>query len=361
VPVSDPGPAITAAGPSEGAELAALIAELKGLRRDLGGSDEAQAAAPKPGEPPPAVVGLPGSVPLPAGFAEIESELAAARQAGDEEQEESLLLKATNQLIDAGHYSIAERLALRMVELAGSDPGDVPFAYGQLGLAQYRQGKFTEAIASYQKAEAVYRTLYDRMLKLPDSDQVIGFRSHLARLLGMILMRIGNVHKAAKDYNLGQDSYEQAMQLYEAHERESELATLLLNYGGMESSRGNYEQAIGLLNRGLEIVRKSQNADAEAEFLVNLGNAQSRSGDNLAALAQYQLAYDKLTPNSDYMLRSALLGNWSTSLMEEGHHARARDLLRELQTIVRPEDEAALKVLEFLPVLNKTLAAPPSP
>jgi tetratricopeptide (TPR) repeat protein len=341
------------------AELAALIAELRGLRRDLGeasgGAPARSPTEPKTADPSPAVIGPTDPIPLPAGFAEIEAELSAARAAADDEKEDRLLLNATNQLIEAGHYAIAERLALRMVEIAGNDPSDVPIAYGQLGLAQYRLGKFPEALASYERAVSIYRPIYDRMTRLPDSPKVKEFRSGVARLLGLTLMRVGNVHKEAKSHQLARASYDEARAVFEAHERHDELMTLLLNYGGLESIHGNYAPAIGHLNRGLALAHQVANAEKEAEFLVNLGNAYSRSGNNQAALEHYRLAGEKVTPDSNYDLRSALLVNWSTSLLEEGGHAEAREKLLDLQAIARPYDAPAKRVLEFLPALNKAL------
>lgn len=365
LPPADPAapsarPQATDAAAAKEAELAALIAELRGLRRDLGEAANSPralppASQPKVSDPPPSAFGATDPVPLPAGFAALEAELNAARAAGNDEEEDGLLLRATNELIEGGHYAIAERLALRMVEIAGNDPSDVPFAYGQLGLAQYRQGKFPEALASYERANASYRSIYEQLLKLPDTEQVIGFRSGAARLLGLTLMRIGNVHKAAKDYSLAEAAYEEAMQVFEAQQRNQELITLLLNYGGLESIRGNYDSAIRHLERGLALAREAQNAEEEAEFLVNLGNAYSRKGDNQTALQQYELAREKVKPDSNYVLRSALLINWSTSLLEEGQPARARELLLELQLFARPDDQDAQRVLEFLPALNRAL------
>ncbi len=121
------------------------------------------------------------------------------------------------------------------------------------------------------------------------------------------------------------------------------------------SRAGNYEQAVNLLQEGLEIARKNGNTNEEAEFLVNLGNTLSRSGDNPAALQQYAAAYEMISSRSDYNLRSALLANWSISLLEEGEHQQALKLLNELQSFVRPEDSSALKTLEFLPALEKSM------
>lgn len=374
------------------AELALLIEEMRGLRRDLGESNariEALAADQEPetesppeeeplavrtqndspesllqeNEPEPPAYGeteppAPGEwdlIPLPAGFAEIEQQLRTARIAGDEETEDGLLLDATNGLIESGHYAIAEHLAMRMVELAGNDPSDVPFAYGQLGLAQYRLGKFDEALQSYQRAIDVYQRIYDQVMALPETEQTIEFRSAMARLLGLTQMRIGNVHKAEDNYQLAYAAYESARQVFEAHNRQDELITLLLNYGGLESTRGNYQQAVELLQQGLSIAQTVGETDEQAEFLVNLGNAYSRDGNNQLALENYELAGEFVTPDSNYLLRSALLINWATSLLEEGEHEQARELLRQLRSFARPDDADAQRVLEMLPALDRLL------
>jgi serine/threonine protein kinase/tetratricopeptide (TPR) repeat protein len=376
----------------ETSELALLIEELRGLRRDLGESNariDALAGdrepdvellpepepdtvrnqveplellpavvdpAPPAGiesEPPAAVAWEP--VPLPEGFAEIEQQLQSAREAGDVVTENSLLLDATNGLIDGGYYAEAEYFAFRMVELAGNDPSDVPIAYGQLGLAEYRLGKFDEALAHYDRSLEVYQPLYDQLLTLPDTEQTIEFRSSLARLLGLTWMRIGNVHKAEDNYQAAKDAYETALEIFEAHDRQSELVTLLLNYGGLESQNGNYQDAVRLLQRGLATVEANGESESRAEFLINLGNAYSRSGDNSLALQNYHRARDSVSADSDYALRSGLLINWSAALLEEGEHEQARELLRELQQFARPDDADSQRLLQFLPALDRAL------
>jgi len=338
-------------------EFDELVVAVRNLRRDMGESINPVNGLPTSGDE---ATSLPAgdasiAIPMPAGFSQLEADLAAARQAEDKEREVDLLLSGTNDLIDQGHYAIAERLAQRMVELSGDS--NRPIAHGQLGLAQYRLGKWNDAIANYQIAADIYRDFYDRMLKLPDSDKIVEFRSALARLLGITLMRIGNVHKAANQYALARDNYSQSQVVLENHDRSEELATLLLCYGSLESQYGHYERATNLYNQGLSIVRKTGATQEEAEFLVNMGNAAGRIGDNQAALVYYQQAFDLLTPESDYNLRSLLLINWIPSLLDDQQHAAAREKLLQLKLIARAGDEATQKVLELLPVLNEKLQA----
>lgn len=312
-----------------------------------------------------------GQLALPQEFTELEGQIREARRAGKEDEEFSLLLRATNELVERGHYSIAEVAARRMVEMSGNDPGRRPFAYGQLGLAQYRSGKAEEAISNLEQSIQVYRDLYDKMLRFPETPKTREYLSHLARLIGITLIRIGNANKYLDRYENASATYEECRQLLESYDRKSELVTLFLNYGGMESSRGNHSMAIELLERGLEIARAQNDVAAECEFLVNLGNARSRSGDNRAALACYEAAGKLLPEEASYELRAGLLSNWSTLLLEEGRLDEARIRLEQLKQFVRPDDGFG-RVLELLPEVVEptpeprpgeapTSATPPAP
>ncbi len=287
-------------------------------------------------------------VALPGEFTELEKQLKEARDIGDEKKESSLLLRATNDLVDAGHFSIAEALAERMVELAGNDPARRPFAYGQLGLAQYRGGRAEQAIPNFYESLKNYRIFYNKMQQLPESPQTKEYSSAIARLLGIDLMRIGNANKALERYQNAQDVYDEAKEILEKHDRKKELITLLLNYGSLESARGNHQDANVIFDQGLELARSLHDEKAEAEMLLNRGNAYSRASNNAKSLEDYQAADKLIEVNSSYELRTTLLSNWSTSLVEEGRFKEAKNRLAELKEIASPSDKASQRVLELL-------------
>jgi serine/threonine protein kinase len=299
------------------------------------------------------------AVALPPEYADLEQQIKEARSTGDEDGEATLLLRATNELVASGHFSIAEALAERMVELAGNDPKRRPFAYGQLGLAQYRGGRAEEAIVNLYESIKVYRQFYAKMQRLPENPKTKEYSSHLARLTGITLMRIGNANKFLNRYQNAQKVYDEARQILEKHDRTKELVTLFLNYGSLESSRGNYQQAIDILGQGAQLARSTNNTTAEAEMLVNLGNTYSRDGNNAQALESYQAADGLIGANASYELRTTLLSNWSTALVEEGRAAEARDRLVELKRIARPADDNAQRVLELLQALLQPDASSP--
>lgn len=295
--------------------------------------------------------GTPSPVSLPAGFAQRQQQLDEAVGKKDLKEESSVLLKVTNEMLDEGHYAIAEQAARRMVFVSKDDAASFPIACGQLGVALYKRGKFDEAIKQLQVSADQYSKLYDRMMAAPDSAQVEEFRSHMARLLGITWMRMGNAHKFAERFDDADKRYRDALQLFEKHKRSGELQTLLLNYGSMESQRGNALTAITLLTQGLEIATRADDHKTRAEFMINLANAQSRSGDNDAAISTYAEAEKLAAQHDDYELKSKLHLNYAKCLLESDRSEEARGQLKALKAMARPGDEDAAEALLLLDLI----------
>ncbi|CAN5748317.1 hypothetical protein BH23PLA1_BH23PLA1_30620 [soil metagenome] len=301
-------------------------------------ADEAQTAEPSDAD----------GLDLPPAYATLVRKIQEARTQGDESAESTLLLNLTNELFEAGLNEQARTLAERMVYLAGKIPDRAPFAHGQLGMAQYRLGQAEKAIASYEECLKYYREFYDKLSHFPDGPVINEHRSHLARLVGLTLMRIGNANKYLERYANAQTAYDEARELFEKHDRTAELSTLLLNLGTLESSRGNHRKAIEVYESGLELARKQGNVEEESELMVNLGNAQSRAGDEDSAIASYKAAYECMPPTASYEARAAVLSNWITALVEAGQIEEARSLLPRLRRIIRPDDKDSQRIMELL-------------
>lgn len=305
-----------------------------------------------PAPAPPAK--LTGPVPilqLPAEFAELNEQLRIAREIQDEEAEFSLLLKATNELPSRGHFVEAELAARRMVELASQDPSQRPIALSQWGTALARIGKPEQAIAPLQEATNAYREMYDQFKRLPDTPNKEDDLSHLARMTGLAEMRLANAHRDLGQKQLAREAYASAGALLTAHNRKSELVTLLQNYGGFESTSGNHADALKLLQRGVTLARELGDDEAVSELLINIGNTHSRAGDEPRADSTYREAYEQRKPDWSYDLRSKLLINWTQTLLELDKRDEARARLEELQTFARPTDDLAQKMLKYLPGL----------
>lgn len=322
------------------------VAELRAWRDEREKRRETERAG-LPAKPVPKAE-RPADDAWPKPFQALQQKIADAKLAGDEKKEFDSLMKATNELIETGHFEVARVAAERMVVISGKDVARVPFAYGQLGLAQYRLGDAEAAIASYEEAHKVYRGLYEKIEKFPDTKQRKESLGHLARLIGLMLNRVGNANKYLERYANAAAAYAEGQALLEKHDRKSELLTLLSNVGTLHSVRGEHAKAAEVHQRALAIAREIKDEREESELLINLGNSQSRAGDNESAIKSYERAYKLIDANATYEARTRVLINWITSLLEMGRAADANKLASQLRRIARPEDEDARKVLKLI-------------
>ena len=268
-----------------------------------------------------------------------------AREAGHTKEEWEILHDVSNKLIDGGYFATAKGVGERMVEIAEPGSSNEPFAHLSLGLALYRAGEAEEGLAHYETALKFFRRIYDKAKNVLKKDQVSG----IVRLVGLTLTRIGNANKALERYDNAEAAYLEAKKLLEPFDdRKSELSTLLLNLGSLQSTRGRHGDAEATLQEAVKLARELGKPDDEAEALINLGNAQSRGGDNEGAIKTYAKA-DRLMPaTASYDARSLLLFNWLESLLEADRIADAKPLYQRLRRMVRPNDARALKLLDTL-------------
>ena len=107
---------------------------------------------------------------------------------------------------------------------------DRPIAYGQLGLAQARLGRFEDAIASQEQALLTYREFEDK-LKASDKPQAKAGLADVSKLLGLTLNRIGLANKELKRYDAADKAFVEADEVLAPFaERRPELTTVLMNH-----------------------------------------------------------------------------------------------------------------------------------
>ncbi len=308
-----------------------------------------------PAADPPAVAGHVPPFELPAEMEPLGSKINAAREAKDEVEEFKLLFEATNELPDRGYAAESELAARRLVEVAGNDPTQRPLALGQWGLALSRIGKPEMALSPLRESAQSYRAVFDVVKHLPDGPVKEKDLSHMARMIGIAQLRLGNAQKKLGRKQLAREAYQEAEAVLAAFDRKSELVTLITNYGSLESEAGNYAEARKLYDRGIELARELKDGESETELLVNLANAHSRAGDESTANATYAKAYQRLTPQSSYDLHASLLSSWGMTLLELDRPEEARQRLEELRTFARSNDARIQQILQLLPALKKSL------
>lgn len=280
-------------------------------------------------------------------------QIAEARAAKNEDEEYSLLLNQSNDLIDAGDLNQSLKAAERMIELAKGKESRAAIAYSQLGRVQSTLGDTKGALASYETAMLDFKRYYERLRDEPKSPREL--LSGAARLYGLILMRMGNVYKARREYDDAEISYRQAEEIFVRHDRKSELNTLLSNMGSMYSLRGAHQKAQASLERALKMARDSKDPGEEIVAQINLANALWRNNQNARALDSYRAAYRLIDDNTNYDVHAGLLTNWLSSAIEDGQFTEAQLVANHLRRLARPNDAGAQNALVDFERMSKEL------
>jgi DNA-binding SARP family transcriptional activator len=168
-----------------------------------------------------------------------------------------------------GYYAEASALHARAVRAAHEEGDRAAEANGlnSLGLIDYYQGRYQEAVGRLQSALSLYRAAGDR--------------SGEARSLSNL--GIADFHLARYERSVGY--LQQGLALYEELGNPAGAASVLGNLGAAEGCLGRYEPAIAHLHQALATHSEAGNKAGEAYALYNLGCVYRLQGN-------YELAID---------------------------------------------------------------------
>ena len=150
-------------------------------------------------------------------------------------------------------------------------------ALTNLGIVDWRQGRYRQAAGHHRRALRISREIGDRF----------GEATALNNL-GVIYERQGRYRQAA-------DHYRQTAILSADLDDRSGEARALANLGGTDCLQGLYRQAAGRLHRALVLFREIGDYQGEAAVLAGLGVVDGRQG-----------RYDRATENYRQALRLAI-------------------------------------------------------
>lgn len=269
----------------------------------------------------------------------IRDKFTAAQAAGDTEAERSALFKASQNFVSMGRFDSAEAACLRMEEITKGNPTGHAFALLELGLAQAKNRRLASAIESYEKGVGLFEQFY----KLAPTQPI------MAKYLGTSYMRLANAYKDGGSYEDAATYYEQAKGLYERANLKSQLASLLGNYGNLQSQLGKLDESVALHEQAMALERELKDEQGQAVSLANLGNAYHRADRVEEALKYYQDAYQFLSDKSSYELKTILLLKLTMALLDQGKLDEAKKTLEELKKAASEEDafiQGSIRTLE---------------
>jgi tetratricopeptide (TPR) repeat protein len=180
-------------------------------------------------------------------------------------------------------------------------------AYNDLGLAQWRQGRYEQALACHRQSLTIRRELGDRRgegASLNNLGLVCEWQGRYDQAVaylqeGLAIWReLGNRHGAANSLgNLG-NNYErlgrhdealacqqESLAAYRELNDRNGLARGLRNLGGAYERLGRHDEALGCLHEGLAIYGELGDRDGQAFCLNDLGIVHQRQGNGALALA----------------------------------------------------------------------------
>ncbi|MBW4521548.1 MAG: tetratricopeptide repeat protein [Scytolyngbya sp. HA4215-MV1] len=239
----------------------------------------------------------------------------------------------------------------------------------QQGDRQYREGKFPEALATYQRVVTLRQQIKDRpgegeafynvgrtyyqLTRYTDAlkayQQALAIRSDFNDKDGVavILNSVGRTYYKLNNYAQALKIYQRALELrLEVGDRLGEAITRD-DLGNVYRGMGDFAQAVESHQKALELTRQlgAKPAD-EAKILNNLGLAYEGSSKYQAALEAYQQALERFKALNQVPNITTTLTNISSIYINLGQFAAAEKSLQEALQIAKEigsqRDEAAI-------------------
>nr|WP_290221107.1 CHAT domain-containing tetratricopeptide repeat protein [Trichocoleus desertorum] len=186
----------------------------------------------------------------------------------------------------------------------------------QQGYDQFRQGQPQEALATFQKAIAVFKAT--------------GAKAGEAQSLN----HIANVyHYSLRQYPKALEFYQQALKLrQQIGDREGEWATLA-DMGVAYGEQGQYTKALEFYQKALGIIQQLGDRNSEKLRLNEIASVYFRLGQYPQALEAYQQVLKLQREGSDREGEGTTLGNVGVVYVNLGQYAKALEAYRQALAI----------------------------
>ncbi|CAF2040865.1 unnamed protein product [Rotaria magnacalcarata] len=178
-------------------------------------------------------------------------------------------------MLKVGHFDQAEELYNELLNGASTD-SDIAYIYHQLGVMNYHQGKYQEAIKFYEKSLKVN----EQILSPNDPD------------LASMYNNIGGVYNDMGKYSKALEYYEKANKIFEISLPPTHpwLASSYNNIGLVYNSMGEYSKALEYYEKSLEI-REISLPPTHPDWATsynNIGLVYNSMGEYSKALEYYE-------------------------------------------------------------------------
>ncbi|HEY9815927.1 MAG TPA: CHAT domain-containing tetratricopeptide repeat protein [Candidatus Obscuribacterales bacterium] len=188
-----------------------------------------------------------------------------------------------------------------------------------LGGRQYNNRQFTEAIATWEQALALYRQLGDR------------------RQEAYLLTNLGSAYENLYQTDTALTFYQESLALAEEIQDSSGQSYALGNLGYLYERNGDYEQALIYLRRGLPLAQSRGDRADEAYLLNQIGIVLKAQGLMDEAIAEFEASLAIAEEIGDLSLQANSQGNLGNTYLETGRYPQALDRYGVTLTLMRQQ------------------------
>ena len=229
-------------------------------------------------------------------------------------------------------------LAMPLDAAAQRRPWMVASTLNNLGAVSGRVGEITAALAYFERARELSRTIQD-----------VHNEAIAANNTGLILRRLGRFDEAL-------EANRRSLELQHGTGNKAGQSIAHDNLGAVCRLLGRLDEALEHHTRALELDREANDRVGEAISTDNLGLVHLRRGELDKALTHFESAMDMADALGDRSAMALSLGNCGSALRAMGDLAGARDRHERALAEYRTGDEP-LNLADALNNLGETMAA----
>lgn len=216
---------------------------------------------------------------------------------------------------------VFERTAQKLESLASQEKPDLEIL---LGKVYTRLGSFYSRLALYQKARDTFNKSLDIWKKTTDKENYTYLKE-----IGVLYQSQALLEDRMAEYDKAVHLSQKGLEIYQQIDYRQGIAEILNELGVIEYMKGNYAMSSEHLHQSLDIFKGLQQPWGMAQVLINLGNTCWELGHLDKARQQYQESLAVCRELGDQVGMAVLLNNLGDVAREMGEYEEAKELLQE--------------------------------
>jgi CHAT domain-containing protein/Flp pilus assembly protein TadD len=193
----------------------------------------------------------------------------------------------------------------------------------QLGIQQYQQGQFREALKTFEQVLAIAKQINDTVSE------------------GRTLNNIGEVYRSLGQYAKALEFYQRALVIAKQIADTAGVGRTLNNIGEVYRNLGQYANALKFYQQALVIAKQIGDTALEGITLSNIGSAYQGLGQYAKALEFYQRALVIAKQIGDTALEGTTLSNIGLVYDSLGQYAKALEFYQQALVIAKQIGDTA--------------------